>query len=286
MKKKNGPDITLRWMGTAAFEICAAGKTLLIDPFVSRPPLWRVFTGRPLERDENETARSFPRADIILISHSHYDHLMDAPSIAVRTGAVIAGSPTTCFIAESMGVARNRLLVLDDPPVPFRRGPFEIALVPGLHGRVLLGRVPFRGSLSATPKAPPRKAAEYPLGNVYGIYVKARGISIFHNGSADLIDENLRGIKAHVLLLGLASRSYTKDYIRRMIQAVEPEVVVPCHYDWFFSPLRRGVRHLPGIGMGKFLKEVHDVDPEIRVLCPGLGATVGLMKAGKGCAFV
>jgi len=273
-------------MGTAAFEICAGGKTLLIDPFVSRPPLWRVVTGRPLAHDENEIARSFPRADIILIGHSHFDHLMDAPSIARRTGAVIAGSPTTCFIAESMGIGRDKLLVQDDPPVPFRRGPFDIAFVPSLHGRVVLGRVPYQGRLETVPGRAPRKASDYPLGNAYGIHVRARGISLFHNGSADLIDENLRDVRADVLLLGLASRSCTRDYVKRMITALKPGIVIPCHYDRFFSPMARGIRHLPGIRMGDFLKEVHDVDPGIRILIPGAGAPVDLARAGKGCAVV
>ena len=285
MKKNIQPDITLRWMGTAAFEITRGGKTLLVDPFVSRPPLHRVAAGRPIHPDADEAERRFPRADIILIGHSHFDHLMDAPSIARRTGAVLAGSPTACLIAEACGAERKKLLAQADPPASFRHGGFEIRMLPSLHGKVVLGRVPYKGKLSSMPKVPSR-ASDYPVGDVYGILVKAGGISVYHNGSANLIDDALRGVRAQVLLLGLAGRFRTRDYVRRMISLLGPEIIIPCHYDWFFRPLDRGIRHLPGIKLGDFIREVHDIDPGIRVLLPGVGAPVGLSLAGGKCVVI
>ena len=285
MKKVNQPDITLRWMGTAAYDITRGDTTLLIDPFVSRPSFPRVIAGRPIPPDERAAERRFPRADVILIGHSHFDHLMDAPSIARRTGAVIAGSPTTCFIAEACGVAGKSLLPQADPPEQFRRGGFDVRFIPSLHGKVFLGRVPYPGKLSSVP-APPVKAADYPVGDVYGVWLKAGGLSIYHNGSAGLIDDALSGIGADVLLLGLASRFGTRDYVRRMIELVRPSVIIPCHYDWFFSPLDKGIRHLPGIKLGHFLREVHDTDPGIRVIVPGVGAEVRLCNAGGRCVVM
>ncbi len=252
MGTKIKSDISLRWMGTAAFEIRFRTKTLLIDPFASRPSLWRVASGRPIPSDEIETARRFPRADIILIGHSHYDHLMDAPAIARRTGAMMAGSPTTCFIAESMGVSRKALLHQANPPEPFRHSGFDIRFIPSLHGRVVLGRVPYPGTLSSVPQKPPVKVPDYVLGNVYGLHLRAGGISLYHNGSADLIDANLRGLKADVLLLGLAGRFKTRDYVRRMISALEPQIIIPCHYDWFFSALEKKHATCPELGWDIF----------------------------------
>jgi L-ascorbate metabolism protein UlaG (beta-lactamase superfamily) len=284
MEKKTKNDITLRWMGTAAFEICYRGKTLLIDPFASRPSLWRVAAGRPIPSDESETERRFPRANIILIGHSHFDHLMDAPSIARRTGAVIAGSTTACFIAESMGVPKKSLFPQADPPSPFRLSGFDIKFIPSLHGRVVMGRVPYPGILSSIPPKPPVKASDYILGHVYGLHLRAGGISLYHNGSADLIDDNLRGLKADILLLGLAGRFKTRDYVKRMISALEPHIIIPCHYDWFFTSLDTKTRHLPGIKLGHFIREVHDVNSDIRIIVPGIGSTVELSKSGGRCS--
>lgn len=269
-------------MGTAAFEIIRGGKTLLIDPFVSRPPFLSIAAGMTIRSDEREAERRFPRADMILIGHSHFDHLMDAPSIARRTGAVMAGSPTACFIAESCGVNKEALLPQADPPAPFRRLGFDIRFIPSLHGKVVLGRVPYPGKLVSVPETP-SKPGDYPTGDVYGIWLKAGGLSIYHNGSAGLIDDALGGVSADVLLLGLAGRFRTKNYVRRMIELLRPAIIIPCHYDWFFSPLDRGIRHLPGIKLDRFLREVHDVDPGIKVLLPGVGAEVRLARAGGKC---
>jgi len=68
------------WLGHAAFLLRLAGKTVLIDPFLSEyaSPLQGVGPrrfappGLPVER--------LPRIDVLIVSHNHYDHL-DARTI-------------------------------------------------------------------------------------------------------------------------------------------------------------------------------------------------------------
>jgi L-ascorbate metabolism protein UlaG (beta-lactamase superfamily) len=68
------------WLGHAAFLLHMAGKTVLIDPFLSEyaSPVQGVgpkrFTPPGLQVDE------LPRIDLLLVSHNHYDHL-DAATI-------------------------------------------------------------------------------------------------------------------------------------------------------------------------------------------------------------
>ena len=69
------PEIT--FLGHAAFKLGEEGKeTLLFDPFVTNNPL------APLKLEEI-------KADYILISHGHFDHLGDAYEIAETNGATI-----------------------------------------------------------------------------------------------------------------------------------------------------------------------------------------------------
>jgi hypothetical protein len=65
----------ITWLGHAAFLIRMAGKTVLVDPFLSE---WaspvagvgpRRFTPPALTVDR------LPRIDVLLVSHNHYDHL-------------------------------------------------------------------------------------------------------------------------------------------------------------------------------------------------------------------
>ena len=55
-------------------------------------------------------ARVPPRADLIVVGHSHYDHLLDAPSIALRTGAKLMGSASTLRVAKATGVDDDHLI--------------------------------------------------------------------------------------------------------------------------------------------------------------------------------
>jgi L-ascorbate metabolism protein UlaG (beta-lactamase superfamily) len=63
--------------GHSCFSVETAGKTLLFDPFIKPNAL--------------AAAVDFPsiRADYILISHGHFDHIADAVELANQTGATV-----------------------------------------------------------------------------------------------------------------------------------------------------------------------------------------------------
>ena len=63
--------------GQSAFGVEFNGKNLVFDPFIS-----------PNELAKEIDVNSIP-ADYILLSHGHQDHVVDAESIAKRTGATI-----------------------------------------------------------------------------------------------------------------------------------------------------------------------------------------------------
>lgn len=68
------------YYGHACFAVEVGNKTLLFDPFISGNPLAAAINPQSL------------KADYILISHGHADHLADAVAIAKRTGATIVAS--------------------------------------------------------------------------------------------------------------------------------------------------------------------------------------------------
>jgi L-ascorbate metabolism protein UlaG (beta-lactamase superfamily) len=65
----------ITYLGHGCVSIAANGKTLLIDPFI---------TGNPLAKD---ISIDNLKADYILITHAHQDHILDVEAIAKRTGA-------------------------------------------------------------------------------------------------------------------------------------------------------------------------------------------------------
>jgi L-ascorbate metabolism protein UlaG (beta-lactamase superfamily) len=276
--------IRVRWLGTAGFVIATQTTTVLIDPFLSRPGLVRI-ASQTLTPDAEAIARWIPpHVDAVLCGHSHFDHLLDAPHIAAKSGAKIAGSPTTCAFAEASGVARDKLVVIPPEGASFTVGDIDVRFVPSLHGRIFLGQVPAPGEVKTPPPLPAR-AWHYRMGGAFGLFLKADGVSIYHNGSADLVDAELQGIHADVLIAGLAGRRGTRDYVKRLMTALTPRLVVPTHHDAFFAPLERGVHLLPGIDVDGFLREVRDLDPKVTRVTPEYGEDLVVPREDARAAF-
>src|SRR5213075_3140263 len=78
------PPIVLTYLGVAGWQLEAAGTIVITDPYLSRP----ADPDAPLVPDAAAiAAHTPPHADLVLVGHSHHDHLLDAPSVARRTGA-------------------------------------------------------------------------------------------------------------------------------------------------------------------------------------------------------
>src|SRR5260370_14043776 len=73
-----GGTTELTWYGHAAFKVLTpGGKTILIDPWISNPA----------NKSGKEDLAKLDKADLILISHGHLDHVGDAVAIAKKTNA-------------------------------------------------------------------------------------------------------------------------------------------------------------------------------------------------------
>jgi L-ascorbate metabolism protein UlaG (beta-lactamase superfamily) len=83
----------IRWLGHAAMALQTAGYHILIDPF---------FTGNPKAAISADQAK----ADFILISHGHGDHVGDSIAIAKRTGATIISNYEISVWLEQQGVKK------------------------------------------------------------------------------------------------------------------------------------------------------------------------------------
>jgi L-ascorbate metabolism protein UlaG (beta-lactamase superfamily) len=103
------PPIRVTWLGTAGFAIEHAGTVVLLDPYVSRPSLWRCLRA-PLVSDADAVARYAPRADAIVAGHTHFDHVLDVPAIARATGAVVYGSRSCAALCRAEGLPASQVV--------------------------------------------------------------------------------------------------------------------------------------------------------------------------------
>jgi len=257
----------VRWLGTASFVIESAGSSLVIDPYLTRASL-RQLAFAPLLPDRAAIDRHAPKNLVaVLCGHSHFDHLLDAPLLSQVTGAKLVGSDTTLAFGRAQGLPETQLLSVPALGAELELGPFAVRFIPSRHAALLLGRVPFPGSVDgAVPEL--RRPWHYRMGGAFGVLVSAGGVSIYHNGSADLVDAELRGVEADVALVGLAGRRYTPAYLQRLLTPLAPKLVLPSHHDAFFGPLEAGVRLLPGIEFERFVRDTERFAPRAQILAP------------------
>ena len=124
------------------------------------------------------------------------------------------------------------------------------------------------------------------MGGAFGILMKSSGVTVYHNGSADLIDAELTGERADVLLACLAGRKGTARYLPRLVEALAPRLVIPTHHDAFFAPLSEGERLLPGIDLEGFISEAVRVAPKANVVSPGYHEWVAIPEHGADQAVL
>jgi L-ascorbate metabolism protein UlaG (beta-lactamase superfamily) len=275
-----GARLRIRWLGTAGHVVESETTTILIDPFLTRPRLTRLLSR--LVPDEIAIAKRVPaKVDAICCGHSHFDHLLDAPTIAKKTGARLLGSSSTLAYGRATGVAESQLSLVPPHGAKFTVGDLEIQFVPSRHGRLLFGRVPFPGE-AHSPSLPAR-AWQYKMGGAFGIVVRANGFVLYHNGSADLVDAELDGIRADMLLVGLALRKRTPNYLSRLTGKLSPRIIVPTHHDSFFGPMDGGVRLLPNIDLDGFVSEARSLAPRAQIITPDYDE---LLAVGESAALV
>ncbi|HEV2814244.1 MAG TPA: MBL fold metallo-hydrolase, partial [Solirubrobacteraceae bacterium] len=157
------------------------------------------------------------------------------------------------------------LAVEVDTHRPYELGPFVVTFVPSRHSKLLFGRkVPMDGELTCDhldALAP----SSYKCGAVYGIRIDVAGVSLYHHGSANLDDRELRDGPVDVFLAGVAGRSVTPRYWERILPRLDPRIVVPTHYDNFFSPLGRPQDFVRGVHLADVPREVRHVARDARV---------------------
>jgi L-ascorbate metabolism protein UlaG (beta-lactamase superfamily) len=88
---------TLKWLGTAGWEVQIGQITVLIDPFLTRKEPDRI--GKEWKTDEEAVLKAIKRANYIFAGHSHADHIADIPFIAKKFGSKVIGSRTTTNLA-------------------------------------------------------------------------------------------------------------------------------------------------------------------------------------------
>jgi L-ascorbate metabolism protein UlaG (beta-lactamase superfamily) len=245
--------VTATFLGNTTLLVSDGRTRLLIDGFVTRPGAIRTLAGK-IGPDENEIRRwlgpdQIGRVDAILVGHAHHDHSLDAPTLSRLHDAPVYGSRAYGYIHEGhLGQAgRTRLHVITGNRESYSIGNFRVTFCESGHVAThnFLQRA-VDGPINA-PVPPRAHYTRYRCGDVYALHLAHPGGSIAITTSAGTAPAQFAGLRADALFLGIGMlpEQDREAYWRETVGVLEPDVVVPIHWDDFTRPLDRGLRSRP-----------------------------------------
>lgn len=171
----------IKWLGHASFRIEGSKSTIYIDP-------WKLQGSVP--------------ADVICITHSHYDHLSGEDIEKVRKPSTVIVGPADC------------------------KGGFGAAFKTVAPGdKIIAGDV----TIEAVPAYNTDKDFHPKKKGWVGYVVTVDGVRVYHVGDSDVIPE-MSGVKADVALVPVGGTyTMTVKQAAEAVSKINPKVAVPMH---------------------------------------------------------
>lgn len=188
------------------------------------------------------------RLRAIFISHTHHDHVMDAPYVAKCCNATIYGSSSAVNVGLGGDVPPEKLVQFKAGD-SYQVGNFKIKVITSLHSKPTALNNDL-GQEITEPLVQPAKLRNYKEGGSYDFIVEAEGKTYVIRPSFNYIEGQLDGIKADYLFLGIAGIAKAdseteKKFFEETVEKVKPSLIIPLHWDNFFSPLDEPVKAMP-----------------------------------------
>ena len=195
--------IQVTWHGHANFQIQSKDVNILIDPF---------FTGNP---KASCTSADIDKVDLILVTHTHGDHVGDAVSISKNTGALVAGVVGGVeYLVNNQGLPVENLL---------NGGGFNIG-----------GSIEFKGVTITMTQAFHTTDAGSPVGYILQF---PEGYTVYHAGDTGIFNTMQIWGELYSIDLALlpAGGYYTMDQRQAALAAklLNAQNVVPMHWGTF-----------------------------------------------------
>lgn len=264
----------ITFLGTNTLLFRKNSSTLLVDPHFTRPSLLQLM-GK-IHPDQKKIAESLAqlgieRLDGVLLTHTHYDHALDAAEVISQAGGVLYGSGSALNLLKGAGLGTDCGVEV----VPGQRyaiGAFRVCFHPACH-------LPFPVPVSwlvnmdgniAMPIHPPAWFWRYRRGQVYAIQVDRTLIF----GSAGFTAGAYRDLAIDTTILGVGGmdiqpNAYLERFYEQAVLLPGAKRVFITHWDNFFGPFarhsqpllfaRRGLSRVSALGT-RYGQDIHQLE--------------------------
>jgi L-ascorbate metabolism protein UlaG (beta-lactamase superfamily) len=289
---------TFEYLGAAGWRITDGTTVILIDPYLSRilgppPPLAPPYTPLPGDTRQvygwNDIAvpdvaaidTHVSRADYILVTHTHYDHVLDVPHIVLKTHCTVIGTESTENVMRAYSVPEGQLITVRGGE-DYDFGVFSVRVIPSLHSPLDHKHYFSSETAPAGMKAPLTLLQMHPEGGTLAYLIRFQGHKILVFGGMNYIEREIEGLQPDVVLVGAAgSRKESYDYTGRLLRALHfPPLVLPTHWDNFFAPYEVSQKSSED-ALQSFLQEVRAASPNTKVVVPKYFEPIPLQPAAK-----
>jgi L-ascorbate metabolism protein UlaG (beta-lactamase superfamily) len=274
---RNPQTLAVRWTGFSNFELAYKGQVILLDAYFDRgvifPPL-------------GFKAADVTRANVILLGHGHADHMSDAASVAIRTGAVVVGAPLTVEKLRAQNVDPRQLRTVSGKGgEALTFSSFTVEPILGRHGEPPRDiAAPFNQALQrTTPPPTPAQSAEQAAirergtndprvtaeGTIAYLITFDDGFRIMYRDSGGAVTDYEKAAMARIGRVDLAIAAVAASVLPALTsqQALEymrtykPDVYMPAHHDGSFNELWRATEPL--------FQALKDENPKIVTISKG-----------------
>lgn len=249
--------LAITWLGTSSLLISDGKTALLTDGYFSRVSRIQTISANLSPNHQRITTTSaaldLSKLAAIMVVHSHFDHVMDAPWIALDTGADLIGSESTANVGRGAGLPEDQIKV----PVngeALRYGKFEVFFLPSAHvpQSKWIDELTGMHQDITVPLTPPAPVQAWKEGGSYTLLIRHPYGDVLIQGSAGFEEGQLEGYTADIALVssvGLYRQplGYSEDYVRNTAGTTGAKIVVPIHWDDFFTELTPHTKPLPSV---------------------------------------
>ncbi len=240
----------LQWLGQAAFRLTTpSGKVIVIDPWLRLNPKTPA-AFKDLDK--------LGKVDLILVTHGHFDHIADAPALALMHKARVYAPGDLNQTLNVLGVLPPELaprMNKSGTVTPFADVPgLKITAVKAEHSSVYVWKNPTTG-----------KDETHVGGEPVGFIIELEnGKKIYHMGDTGLfMDMKFIGeyYQPDVLLIPIGG-NFTMDPVQAAYATREwlkPKIAIPMHYGT--NPLNQGTPQQYQQALGQTATQVVPLQP-------------------------